>query len=967
MRPRPSNGHCYAAIVVKPQQRALLGLGLTLLLAPSSARLLAAPPRLVGDYNAGTTPNSGGSQFVDLGDSTTYFGLDTAAQGAIWRSDGTAHGTRVAGVIGAAYGGFTYGLGHLGPYAFYQSVDDAGVGVVVWRTDGTPAGTLPLTPPMTYPFTGTKAPAAAGEDHFYFAGCLSPSSCAIWSTDGTQEGTTPWDLEPGTRPVNVLDVTALANRALVLVQRFPDRSELVSVDSRGRSEVLAAFPSHPRKPSPSLLTTFLDSVLFLAPTGSTGRLQLWRTDGHVRGTRPLSNFPGKHAFDLTAFLKPIGGRAYFIAASGGPPQLWTTDGTAAGTISLTQFQTANPFSERNALGGYDVPHADALESVGGVVVFTADDGRHGPALWTTRGTSASTQLLTGCLGGCPTADATYFAHAGDRLVFAASDAQHGRQLWVTDGRAAGTHMLKKIVAGIFAGSWLRFFTPAGRFVVFQRFYGEYDGGDLWVTDGTPAGTILLGPGGPGDSHYHPYPAQLRLDVGAPPGRVLVQTDTSLVTSDGTVAGTTPLIMGLFGASSYPTNFAWLGSTLIADLCRDGEVQIAALRGDGAERLDGAPLLYCQESSFGTPAILTVGERAVFLSLDPQHPAIYGTDGTAIGTHLLTAPEEPVVGPFPSARWGATFLSYTAGYPGTPMTLWRTDGTASGTLPLMEFPPDLLTNRLFESNGRVFFQGNEVAEAVERVWVSDGTATGTIPLQRTPASYGQSVDPRFFTFRSLVYFLAPLPNGALALWKSDGTPSGTRPAVTPAAGVRLDAYTPIAVAGGRIYFAASSEEDPHGPLRPWVSDGTQAGTRLLAHVSYPNSFYWMPSFVEANGRVFFAAADTLHGNELWVTDGTPGGTRMLADIQRGIGGSDPRWLTAVGDSLVFVAQNEGSGAELRVVLPGETKPRLVADVAPGPSWSDPLNLLWDDERQLLVFSADDGAHGREPWSWAPFEP
>jgi len=39
-------------------------------------------------------------------------------------------------------------------------------------------------------------------------------------------------------------------------------------------------------------------------------------------------------------------------------------------------------------------------------------------------------------------------------------------------------------------------------------------------------------------------------------------------------------------------------------------------------------------------------------------------------------------------------------------------------------------------------------------------------------------------------------------------------------------------------------------------------------------------------------------------------------------------------------------------------RLVQDVAPGPSWSLPLELTGTD--QALYFSASDSAHGRELW-------
>jgi ELWxxDGT repeat protein len=126
-----------------------------------------------------------------------------------------------------------------------------------------------------------------------------------------------------------------------------------------------------------------------------------------------------------------------------------------------------------------------------------------------------------------------------------------------------------------------------------------------------------------------------------------------------------------------------------------------------------------------------------------------------------------------------------------------------------------------------------------------------------------------------------------------------------------------------------------------------------------------AFAAAGTKVFFAAADGIHGNELWSTDGTPGGTALAADVWPGLLSSDPRELTALGDDLAFVAQTRFAGAELRRFAPCTARKfQTVADIAPGPSWSEPTDLLWDSSRAVLVFSASDGLHGREPWEWRP---
>ena len=54
-------------------------------------------------------------------------------------------------------------------------------------------------------------------------------------------------------------------------------------------------------------------------------------------------------------------------------------------------------------------------------------------------------------------------------------------------------------------------------------------------------------------------------------------------------------------------------------------------------------------------------------------------------------------------------------------------------------------------------------------------------------------------------------------------------------------------------------------------------------------------------VFFSAADGTRGRELWVSDGTDAGTRLVRDINPGAAGSKPALLTRVGPRLFFTAQ------------------------------------------------------------------
>ena len=95
--------------------------------------------------------------------------------------------------------------------------------------------------------------------------------------------------------------------------------------------------------------------------------------------------------------------------------------------------------------------------------------------------------------------------------------------------------------------------------------------------------------------------------------------------------------------------------------------------------------------------------------------------------------------------------------------------------------------------------------------------------------------------------------------------------------------PVAV-GGTMLFAA---DDGTNGLELWRSDGTSAGTMLVADInpgpagSLPTQRIEAPTRAVALGGVLlFAANDGSSGLELWHSDGTPGGTSMVADIHPG---------------------------------------------------------------------------------------
>ncbi|HVK13275.1 MAG TPA: ELWxxDGT repeat protein [Gemmataceae bacterium] len=150
-------------------------------------------------------------------------------------------------------------------------------------------------------------------------------------------------------------------------------------------------------------------------------------------------------------------------------------------------------------------------------------------------------------------------------------------------------------------------------------------------------------------------------------------------------------------------------------------------------------------------------------------------------------------------------------------------------------------------------------------------------------------------------------------------------------------TGFAGLGGTVYFAA---QGPTGD-ELWRTDGTAAGTRNVADIVPGGTFApngSQPRNLTAVGNtLFFTATDSPTGTELWKSNGTTTGTVRVKDIRLGNSSSSPTMLTAVGDVLYFVATDATRGTELWVSDGTESGTVLVADLTPG-SASSTFNWL-----------------------------
>jgi ELWxxDGT repeat protein len=441
--------------------------------------------------------------------------LSLLTGGPLWKTDGTQAGTvQVQAPAGTASFRSTYSpgldnfLSPLGSGLFFNA-DDGVSGPRVWHTDGSAAGTQPVTStasadsiPRPVPLGSSLIyvsggawrmdadgsatdlgvsgasdfPVTAAGSQVFFAVYDGSGNYGIWKTDGTAAGTAA---VPGTTHPGTPSFRGVAGSALLF---SVGSGETWRTDGTGPG----TFQLTSSPPIFGPTATIGNDLYF--PAFDTGFWALWKTDGTTAGTvvvktfsespTALSNGPDK--------MTPAGGRLFFtLGDTSHGEELWVTDGTDAGT-HLVKDILPGPGSS-----GIGVPPLP----LNGLLYFTADDGVHGYELWVSDGTDAGTHLVKDIAPGARSAGIYYLVAAGGRLFLTADDGVHGIELWTSDSTDAGTHLVKDILPG--ADSSLPFnLTPVGRHVVFNATDGVH-GSEPWVSDGTDAGTFLLQDVAPG--------------------------------------------------------------------------------------------------------------------------------------------------------------------------------------------------------------------------------------------------------------------------------------------------------------------------------------------------------------------------------------------------------------------------------------------------------------------------------------
>jgi ELWxxDGT repeat protein len=741
----------------------------------------------------------------------------------LWTSDLTAPGTHavanLCGELGVCAPATSDEVSLGGP-------DPSGQGLLLWvdggagaaspasnellRTDGTPQGTVVL-----HRFQGTSQSLltpnpAAGAPLFFTDGS------DLWSSDGTLAGTHLVRSLDGLLSTDFPEVYSQEYVDGVWYAVFYSGEWLRATGAVDGTAVLANFG----EPFEVLLVHQGSAALALADDG------VWRAGTTAATTRNI--FAWQVEGVLTAVEQPQ--RVFVMLWYSDGIRIWTTDGTADGTFHVV-LPPAEPVDQYE-MGGL----------AGGVLI-----SRGGEQAWAVDATATQVVALHDFqpANGPSLSLMESGAVLGGRLLFYAQSASTTGSLYSSDGTAAGTAILTRAADD-------PYYIPD--FNIFTHFGGDKvlfntNATGIWIGDGTARGTRpLFGP------------AQIL----AP----RLFTPVAALGQDLIFAGHTLVGLGCDPGEIEP----WITDGVRADTHEMKDLNPYYFDGDGGSQCEGVPLSSNPGPGLALgPIVLFAADDLV------HGRELFASDGTAEGTRLVadinpgTAPNTitdplgvpPNVGlgsqPRDLVALGSRAL-FVADDGSSGSQLWITDGTWRGTRRVTRLqagqdgssPHDLVAWR-----GAIYFIAR-LGDG-EGLWRSDGTAAGTVLVSDLVLAGSATRATRLTAAEHRLFFAGFNEATGTELWTSAGT-AGTTGLVTDLRpGVRGAMPQGFAVVRDVLLFAA---DDGVAGMELWRSDGTAAGTYRLSDIA-PGAASSNPGpFWVVGDQVLFGADDGDHGRELW---------------------------------------------------------------------------------------------------------
>ncbi len=942
----------------------------------------AAGTVLVKDINLTNPFGSSPSNLTAVG-STLYFTADEGVNGReLWKSDGTAAGTvLVRDIFPGNLGPSPSNLTAVGSTLFFTA-DDGVNGYELWRSDGTAAGTV-LVKDI---FPGLSGPSpsnlTAVGSTLFFTASDDNDGFELWKSDGTAAGTV---LVKNIRPYNL---TVLGNTLFFTAFDSVNGFELWKSDGTAAGTVLVKDinPGSLGSVGFSTQRTVVGNTLTLFFTANDGvnGTELWKSDGTAAGTVLVRDIRAGYSSSSLENLTAVGSTLFFTVDDGvNGKELWKSDGTAAGTVLVKDIRAGSSSS-----------NPGNLTAVGNTLFFTVNDGVNGEELWRSDGTAAGTVLAGDTRPGASGSYPSNLRAVGSTLFFGADNGVNGAELWAVSTPAIPTLAIAATNANQTEGnSGSKAFT----FTVTRSVITTGSNNVDWavISSGSnaanatdfvggvlPSGTVSFAPGETskvitvnvlGDTTFEPN-ENFTVILSNPTNGANITTATATGTIENDDVAIPILTIAATSSSQTEGNSgskAFTFTVTRADNTTGSNNVNWAVTGTGTFPANAADfvggVLPSGVVSFApgeSSKVITVNvlgdttiepnENFTVTLSNPTNGATLGTPSTATAT-IVDDDSVPFLvkdiypgsfGPYPgnlTARGNTLFFTAYDSVNGE--ELWRSDGTAAGTVRVKDISPGdygSYPSNLTVVGSTLFFQAYDSVNGIE-LWKSDGTAAGTVLVKDINPGDSSSYLDNLTALGNTLFFTNA------GLWKSDGTEAGT----VLVKNISLDNLTAV---GNTLFFSARGVSGNE----LWKSDGTAASTVLVKNIR-PGSSSSDPRYLTAVGNTLFFAADNgVNGRELWKSDGTAAGTVLVKDINPNPSSFPLRYLTAVGNTLFFTAFDGVNGQELWKSDGTAAGTVLVKDIRPGPGGSLDFFTQMTAVGNTLFFTAFDSVNGTELW-------
>lgn len=350
--------------------------------------------------------------------------------GQLWKTDGSTEGTVPVYTDSPAPFTFAYGLTRFKDDYYFQANNENGF--ELWKTNGTPSGTVlvkDINPGAGHSFTYRFSDFTVFNDALYFHANDGVNGRELWKTDGTPQGTVlVKDINPGTRGSAPSDFTVFNGQ--LYFSAYVASGERKLWKTNGSAEGTTQVTDVNIGTATSFLPddfshgfpVFNGALYFKGPGG------LWKTDGSASGTvqsEDISTPSGWFSYLDNGFA--VFNDLLYVAAedTAHGREMWKTDGTAAGTVLLKDINTEN--------GGRRSDYVfNEFIVFNGELYFQARDNVNNYRLWKTNGSTEGTVQLqsfgtSGASGLMVLNGALYFQNRG---------------LWKTDGTPNGAVQVK---------------------------------------------------------------------------------------------------------------------------------------------------------------------------------------------------------------------------------------------------------------------------------------------------------------------------------------------------------------------------------------------------------------------------------------------------------------------------------------------------------------------------------------------